>query len=113
MLWKAIFASAPDLAPGVLLGLIEHKTFATLPAAISNPVLTDFARLTAARGDTAEIAKVLGTLAEDPTPATFAIVKCMPSIQPFLDRLRAAYRNEESEIFTPVYPPELDHFSVA
>ncbi|NLT69592.1 MAG: DUF1080 domain-containing protein, partial [Verrucomicrobiaceae bacterium] len=72
---KAIFASAPDLAPTILLGLIENKNFAALPAAISNPVLTDFARLTAARGDTAEIAKLLGTLAEDPTPATFALVK--------------------------------------
>jgi putative heme-binding domain-containing protein len=40
-----------------------------------SPVLTDFARLTAARGDTGEIAKLLATLAEDPTPATFALVQ--------------------------------------
>jgi len=72
---KAIFASAPDLAPSTLLGLLENKEFLALPAAISSPVLTDFARLTAARGDTGEIAKLLGTLAADPTPATFALVQ--------------------------------------
>ena len=42
---------------------------------MTSPVLTDFARLTAARGDTGEIAKLLATLAEDPTPATFALVQ--------------------------------------
>lgn len=71
----AIFASAPDLAPATLLGLITDKTFVALPAATVSPVLTDFARLTAARGNTAELGKLLGTLAKDPTPATFALVK--------------------------------------
>ncbi len=72
---KAIFASAPDLVPATLLALLDDEKFGTLPAAVTSPVLTDFARLTAARGDTGEIAKLLATLAEDPTPATFALVQ--------------------------------------
>ena len=72
---KAIFASAPDLVPATLLALLTDEKFSALPAAVTSPVLTDFARLTAARGDTGEIAKLLATLAKDPTPATFALVQ--------------------------------------
>lgn len=72
---KAIFASAPDLVPTTLLALLDDEKFGALPAAVTSPVLTDFARLTAARGDTGEIAKLLATLAADPTPSTFALVQ--------------------------------------
>lgn len=71
---KAIFASKPQLSLPVLLALLDDGTFVARPAAESSPVLTDFARLVAARGELAEIAQVLARLEGTPGARHFALV---------------------------------------
>jgi putative membrane-bound dehydrogenase-like protein len=71
---KAIFASNPALSGGILLALLDDSAFLAKPAAETGPVLTDFARLVAARGELAEIAKLLSHLAGDPGANQFALV---------------------------------------
>ena len=72
---KAIMSSSPGLVTETLLGLLANKAFLSLPAADTTPVLSDFARLAAARGELGELAKILAQLAGNPTPAHFALVQ--------------------------------------
>jgi putative membrane-bound dehydrogenase-like protein len=71
---KAIFASTPQLANPILLALLDDTTFLAKPSAETGPVLTDFARLVAARGELAEIASVLAKLEGEPGANQFALV---------------------------------------
>lgn len=71
---KAIFASTPQLASPILLDLLADPAFLARPAAETGPVLTDFARLVAARGDLKEIAALLNRLQGDPGANQFALV---------------------------------------
>jgi putative membrane-bound dehydrogenase-like protein len=71
---KAIFASTPQLSNPILLALLGDQAFLAKPAAETGPVLTDFARLVAARGELAEIASVLAKLEGEPGANQFALV---------------------------------------
>jgi putative membrane-bound dehydrogenase-like protein len=71
---KAIFASVPALSPEILVALLDDSTFLAKPAAETGPVLTDFARLIAARGELPEIAKLLARLQGEPGANQFALV---------------------------------------
>lgn len=72
---KAILSSAPALATDIFLTLLDKDTFASRPSSETGPVLTDLARMTAARGEPEELARVLAPLVGDPTPRHFAIVQ--------------------------------------
>lgn len=72
---KAIMSSAPGLVTDTLLALLGNKAFLSLSSAETSPVVTDFARLTAARGELGELSRVLASLAGNPTPAHFAIAQ--------------------------------------
>ncbi len=72
---KAILSSAPDLVTETLVTLLNTKTFTSRPSAETAPVLTDLARMTAARGDIGELNRILALLAGEPTPRHFAIVQ--------------------------------------
>lgn len=71
---KAIFASKPALAGDILKALLDDETFLAKPSSETSPVLTDFARLVAARGDLAEISLILARLGGDPGANQFALV---------------------------------------
>ncbi len=71
---KAIFASAPGLASEIMLALLDDAAFTAKPAAETNAVFADFARMIAARGDLAEWGSLLQRLEGDPGPRHFAIV---------------------------------------
>lgn len=71
---KAIFSSAPSLSLEMLLALLDDAAFIAKPAAETGPVLTDFARLVAARGELGEISQVLARLGGEPGANHFALV---------------------------------------
>lgn len=71
---KAIFSSLPATAPPILLSLLDDKAFLAKPASETGPVLTDFARLVAARGELKEIASLLSQLEGEPGANQFALV---------------------------------------
>ncbi len=71
---KAIFSSAPGLSLEMLLALLDDAAFVAKPAAETGPVLTDFARLVAARGELGEISQVLSRLDGEPGARHFALV---------------------------------------
>jgi putative membrane-bound dehydrogenase-like protein len=71
---KAIFTSTPQLANPILLTLLADQTFLAKPSAETIPVVTDFARLVAARGELTEIASLVATLAGEPGANQFALV---------------------------------------
>lgn len=71
---KSIFSSVPALSGPILFALLDDSAFLAAPAAETGPVLTDFARLVAARGDLAEIAKLLARLRGEPGANQFALV---------------------------------------
>ncbi|MDA7922291.1 DUF1080 domain-containing protein [Verrucomicrobiales bacterium] len=70
---KAIMSSAPDAVPTVLASLLKDKTFLALPPAEATPALEEFAKLTAARGNPAEIAAITDLLVGEPVWWHFAL----------------------------------------
>jgi putative membrane-bound dehydrogenase-like protein len=72
---KAMMASTPDLVTGTLLSLLKNPEFLKLPAATTSPVLTDFARLSAARGNLPELSSVLSELSGEPNTRHFALIQ--------------------------------------
>lgn len=72
---KAILSSAPELVTETLVTLLKTKTFTSRLSGETTPVLTDLARMTAARGELGELSRILELLAGDPTPRHFAIVQ--------------------------------------
>ncbi len=72
---KAILSSVPEKVTDVLVTLLNQETFTERPSVESGPVLTDLARMTAARGELEELARLLALLAGEPAPRHFAIVQ--------------------------------------
>lgn len=74
---KAIFASLPGISAEILTALLDDPAFLAKPSMETGPVLTDFARLVAARGDLTEIAAILARLKGEPGANQFALVSGM------------------------------------
>ncbi len=71
---KAIFASVPERASAVLAHLLNDSTFTSRPAAETGPVVQDFARVIAARGDLKELSTLLSQLSKTQEALQFSIV---------------------------------------
>lgn len=71
---KAIFSSIPESSSAVLAKLLDTTGFTSRPLAETGPVIQDFSRIVAARGDLKDLAALLLRLPKVHEAAQFSIV---------------------------------------